>query len=93
MAAMNNAAQTLQPGQQLRGFRVLSVTPLPGLRATALRLDHAKSGARLLHLLSGDTKNCFAITFPTPPPDDTGLPHILEHAVLGGSRKFPVGLN
>jgi hypothetical protein len=37
-----------------------------------------------------DTENCFAITFPTPPPDDTGLPHIMEHAVLGGSRKFPV---
>ncbi len=45
----------------------------------------------LLHLFApSDIENCFAVTFPTPPPDDTGVPHILEHAVLGGSRKFPV---
>ena len=30
------------------------------------------------------------MNFPTPPPDDTGLPHIIEHCVLAGSEKFPV---
>ena len=32
----------------------------------------------------------FGITFRTPPADSTGVPHILEHSVLCGSRKFPV---
>jgi len=32
----------------------------------------------------------FYIGFRTPAPDDTGVPHILEHSVLCGSRDFPV---
>lgn len=32
----------------------------------------------------------FGVTFRTPPEDSTGVPHILEHSVLCGSRKFPV---
>jgi Zn-dependent M16 (insulinase) family peptidase len=78
-------------GQIIDGFQIEQVTPLPELRATAIRALHTQSGARLLHLFAPtDSENCFAVTFPTPPPDDTGVPHILEHAVLGGSQKFPV---
>jgi Zn-dependent M16 (insulinase) family peptidase len=81
----------LRVGQEVDGFRIEQVTPLPDLRATAIRATHRGSGARILHLFApSDTENCFAVTFPTPPPDDTGVPHILEHAVLGGSKKFPV---
>ena len=81
----------MQPGQIIDGSRITDISPLPQLRATAIRAEHVKSGAQLLHVLAPqDTENCFAVTFPTPPPDDTGVPHILEHAVLGGSRKFPV---
>ncbi|MFZ4395268.1 MAG: insulinase family protein, partial [Kiritimatiellia bacterium] len=81
----------LQVGQVCDGFQIEQVTPLPELRATAIRAVHQKSGARVLHLHApDDSENCFAVTFPTPPPDDTGVPHILEHAVLGGSGKFPV---
>jgi Zn-dependent M16 (insulinase) family peptidase len=73
------------------GFHVDRVEPLPEIRAVAIQGEHAKSGARWLHLYTeSDTENCFCVTFPTPPSDDTGLPHIMEHAVLGGSRKFPV---
>jgi presequence protease len=83
--------QDLRVGQTIAGFEIEQVTPLPDLRATAIRATHRKSGARLLHLFApADSENCFAVTFPTPPPDDTGVPHILEHSVLGGSRKFPV---
>jgi Zn-dependent M16 (insulinase) family peptidase len=32
----------------------------------------------------------FGVTFRTPPRDSTGVAHILEHAVLCGSRKYPV---
>ena len=77
-------------GQVMHGFEVEAVTPLPDLRATATRLRHRKSGARLLHLATADSENLFAVAFRTPPPDDTGLPHILEHTVLCGSRRYPV---
>ena len=80
-----------QVGAVIEGFQIEQIAPLPDLRAVAIRAKHRQSGAQLLHVFTPtDTENCLAITFPTPPPDDTGLPHILEHAVLGGSNKFPV---
>jgi len=72
------------------GFIVRKTTPVPALRGTAIELEHEASGARILHLHTEDTENLFSISFPTPPPDDTGVPHILEHSVLAGSQKFPV---
>ncbi len=80
----------LTPGDQLHGFEVKAVTPIDELRAVTIELMHQHSGARLLHLYTEDTENLFSINFPTPPSDDTGVPHILEHAVLAGSQKFPV---
>ena len=47
-------------------------------------------GAELLSLENDDENKVFGITFRTPPTDSTGVAHILEHAVLGGSRKYPV---
>lgn len=79
-----------QPGTVINGFTVVKVTPVPGVRGTAVELEHLACGARVLHLLSDDTENLFSISFPTPPPDDTGTPHILEHSVLAGSKRFPV---
>jgi Zn-dependent M16 (insulinase) family peptidase len=60
------------------------------MRSTALVLTHVRTGARVLHLHNDDPENLFSVTFPTPPPDDTGMPHILEHAVLAGSRGYPI---
>ena len=81
---------TLTPGDELHGFEVKAVTAVEKLRLVAYELEHPKSGARLLHLHCDDAENLFSISFPTPPPDDTGVPHILEHSVLGGSKLFPV---
>ena len=80
----------LHPGEQLHGFEVKAVTPIDELRAVTIELAHQHSGARLLHLYTDDTENLFSINFPTPPSDDTGVPHILEHAVLAGSQRYPV---
>lgn len=80
----------LRPGEQLHGFEIKAVTPIEELRAVTIELAHQHSGARLLHLYTNDTENLFSINFPTPPSDDTGVPHILEHAVLAGSEKYPV---
>eukprot|EP00560_Eucampia_antarctica_P003411 CAMPEP_0197831708 /NCGR_PEP_ID=MMETSP1437-20131217/11653_1 /TAXON_ID=49252 ORGANISM="Eucampia antarctica, Strain CCMP1452" /NCGR_SAMPLE_ID=MMETSP1437 /ASSEMBLY_ACC=CAM_ASM_001096 /LENGTH=388 /DNA_ID=CAMNT_0043434739 /DNA_START=54 /DNA_END=1217 /DNA_ORIENTATION=+ len=49
---------------------------------------HKKSGAELLSVANDDDNKVFGITFRTPPEDSTGAPHILEHSVLCGSRKY-----
>lgn len=49
---------------------------------------HKKSGAELLSVSCDDDNKVFCITLRTPPDDSTGVPHILEHSVLCGSRKY-----
>jgi presequence protease len=49
---------------------------------------HTKSGAELLSVSVDDDNKVFGITLRTPPEDSTGVPHILEHSVLCGSRKY-----
>ncbi len=91
MRYADDAKSGVAVGQEMEGFRIERVVPMPEWRTTAIGALHERSGARWLHLHApDDSENCFAALFPTPPPDDTGVPHILEHAVLAGSRKFPV---
>ncbi len=56
----------------------------------ALTLRHKRSTARVLALSSDDDNKVFCIGFRTPPKDDAGEAHIIEHSVLCGSRSFPV---
>jgi Zn-dependent M16 (insulinase) family peptidase len=77
------------PGTKINGFVVRRVTPVELLDSQAIELEHEATGLRLLHVKNDDTENLFSIVFATPPADDTGVPHILEHSVLAGSRKFP----
>ncbi|MDR3639947.1 MAG: insulinase family protein [Humidesulfovibrio sp.] len=76
--------------QLLHGFALEREQQIPELAATARIYRHAKTGGRLLSLISPDENKVFGVAFRTPPADSTGLPHILEHSVLCGSRKFPV---
>lgn len=77
-------------GECRHGFILERREEIPELRAIALLFTHEKTGARLLHLATDDPNNLFSIGFRTPVADDTGVPHILEHSVLSGSRKFPL---
>lgn len=81
---------SLTVGSVHHGFQITRLTDLPPLRGTVVEMEHLASGAHAIHLHVEDSENLFSISIPTPPPDDTGLPHILEHAVLAGSRLFPV---
>ena len=83
------AQQPLKLAQNIEGFIVERIQEIPELRSCAYVFYHEKSGARLLHLFNEDPNNLFSIAFRTPVSDNTGVPHILEHSVLGGSRKFP----
>ncbi len=72
------------------GFQLLEERNIREINSIGRLFYHNKSGARLFHLENDDSNKVFSISFRTPPSDDTGLPHILEHAVLCGSRKFPL---
>lgn len=52
--------------------------------------EHIKSGAHVVKIANKDSNKTFCISFKTQPDDDSGIPHILEHSVLNGSKKYPV---
>lgn len=79
----------LEQGQELHGFTVLTAEPLPEIDGDAYTLSHPVSGAKLLYLRNDDRNKAFSIAFRTPPADDTGVFHILEHSVLCGSGEVP----
>ncbi|MDO4442793.1 MAG: insulinase family protein [Slackia sp.] len=84
------SSQDFPVGAKLHGFTVESSDPLSEIDGFAHVMRHGKSGARLLFLQNDDDNKAFSIAFKTPPADDTGVFHILEHSVLCGSEKFPV---
>jgi hypothetical protein len=73
--------------RKLHGFTLLRTKHVPELELTALYLRHDRTGAEHLHIARDDSNNVFSINFKTNPPDDTGVPHILEHTTLCGSEK------
>ncbi|MBN1905467.1 MAG: insulinase family protein [Deltaproteobacteria bacterium] len=71
-------------------FELIKKQEIPEIKSLAFLYRHIKTGAQILSLVNDDENKVFGITFRTPPNDSTGLPHILEHSVLCGSRKYPV---
>jgi Zn-dependent M16 (insulinase) family peptidase len=72
------------------GFELLREENIEERNVKARLYRHLKSGAELLSLENDDENKSFGIAFRTPPQDSTGLPHIMEHSVLGGSEKYPL---
>ena len=70
------------------GFLLQKIEEINDIHSTAYLFSHEKSGARLLYLKNADHNKVFNVAFKTPPENDCGTPHILEHSVLCGSRKY-----
>lgn len=70
------------------GFKLKDKYTVKELDSVAHVFIHEYSGAQLLHLESEDDNKVFSVAFRTPPSDSTGVPHIVEHCVLSGSRKY-----
>ncbi|MCI8466183.1 MAG: insulinase family protein [Lachnospiraceae bacterium] len=71
-------------------YEMIEEREIGELNAKAFLLCHKKSGARLFLISNDDENKVFTIGFRTPVRDSTGVPHIMEHSVLCGSKKFPV---
>ena len=78
----------LKIDQTYHGFSLEKIEEVCEIHSTAYLFTHKQSGARLLYLKNSDNNKVFNVAFKTPPSDDCGTPHILEHAVLCGSRKY-----
>lgn len=76
--------------QVLQYYTILEERESADLNATVYQLCHKQSGARVAIISNDDENKTFYIGFRTPPTDSTGVPHILEHCVLCGSKNFPV---
>ena len=76
--------------KELHGFELIREVDVAEINSKVFIYRHLKTKAELISVVNDDENKVFGITFRTPPSDSTGLPHIMEHSVLCGSRKYPV---
>lgn len=74
----------------LAEYEILDEHRVEDVQSDGFILRHKKSGARIAILSNNDDNKVFYIGFRTPPEDETGVPHIIEHTTLCGSKKFPL---
>ena len=74
----------------LQAYELIKEQKLNDINSEGYLLRHKKSGARIALISNDDDNKVFYIGFKTPPVDETGVPHIIEHSVLCGSEKFPL---
>lgn len=74
---------------ELTGYELLKEEDLVDINSLGLLFKHKKTGARVAVITNDDDNKVFSIGFRTPPFNSTGVPHIIEHSVLCGSKKFP----
>ena len=71
-------------------YELVKEQEIQELSARGFLLSHKKTGARIFLLECGDENKVYDIAFRTPPEDNSGIPHILEHSVLCGSERYPL---
>ena len=75
--------------QNLSAYTLVTKKDLTDIDSTGYILKHNRTGARVMLIENEDENKVFNIAFRTTPTDSTGVPHIIEHTVLCGSRKYP----
>ena len=80
----------MQVNDKIHGFLLKEMKEVPEISSRCFLFEHEKTGARLFYVKNDDDNKVFSISFRTPPIDDTGAAHIVEHSTLCGSRKFPL---
>ncbi|MBQ6173767.1 MAG: insulinase family protein [Clostridia bacterium] len=78
-----------QVGDTVNGFTVKEIRDFPLIDARIVRFEHDRTGAQAYWIANDDNNRVFDLTFHTVPVDNTGLPHVFEHATLSGSDKYP----
>lgn len=80
----------LKVNEKYHGFTLKETWSIDEIESQAYLFEHGKTAARLLYLKNDDNNKVFFVGFRTPPVDDSGTAHIIEHSVLCGSKKYPL---
>ena len=75
--------------EHCKAYRLISTQDMKDMGTKGYLLEHNKTKAKVVLMENQDENKVFTIGFRTPPSDSTGVPHIMEHSVLCGSRKYP----
>ena len=89
-AAPATSFEELDTSSVLEKFELIKEDEVVERGLIVKRYKHKATGAEVLSVDADDENKVFSCNFRTLPKDDTGVPHILEHSVLCGSRRFPV---
>lgn len=87
--AFASTASVPSKGDKISGFTVKKLKYDSDTNSMNILMEHDKTGARLLVINNNDTNRGFSIKFDTPADNDKGINHIIEHSILGGSKKYP----
>lgn len=71
-------------------YELIENVVLNELKGNGYFYRHKKSHASVIVIKNDDKNKVFSACFPTPVTNSKGIPHILEHSVLCGSRKYPL---
>ena len=82
------AAQAAQPTPG-HGFTLVETGAIDIIGARTYLYVHDATGARVFHIANDDTNRAMVVSFQTPTHNNKGIPHILEHITISGSRRFP----
>ena len=72
------------------GFELTDTIQSDDLGGTVYQFEHIKTGAEVIYVDNGAERMDLTIGFKTPPADNKGANHVLEHALFCGSDKYPV---
>ncbi len=86
---MSKSIQSASALQPMPAYTLIKEEYLPDYKSLGLIFRHNKSGARVCVLSNTDKNKSFCAAFRTTPTNSTGVPHIIEHCVLNGSKNFP----
>lgn len=81
---------SFETDQIYSGFKLVKKEFISELKSESLFFKHERNGAEVLVLENDDDNKVFSVAFRTPPENDRGVAHILEHSVLCGSKKYPL---
>ena len=76
-------------GEKMYGFNVDAIYDFEYRNAKIVVFSHEKSGAKAMLISNDDEDKAAMFGFNTLTYDNKGIPHVFEHACLGGSTKYP----
>ena len=89
-AAQAEVAQAQPMSKAAHGFTLVQEEFITEYGSQVGLYRHDKTGAQVMSVVNSDENKTFGVTFRTPVSNSRGTPHILEHSVLCGSRKYPI---